>query len=80
MALKCKKKEIYDIRNKTLLHHHWLEEKIVFFLNIATVYLIQKVFTDHSLLKDYTYSNSLPDLNDLKTNMTFSKSLKLEIL
>ena len=65
----------YDVRYKTVLRHHWLEKKFNFFLNVATLYRIQKIIL---------YYKTIPNLkiyqkNNLETNVTFSKSLELEI-
>ena len=43
----------YCVRYKMLWCHNWLVRKLVFLLDIAMIYIIQRSFTaDHFLLKD----------------------------
>ena len=76
MASICKIK--FDVRYKTLLIHHWLEEKT--FLKMLSHYIPFKrsFITDHALLKDYNLK--VYEKNDSETNTTFWKPFKLETL
>ena len=64
----------FDVRYKTLLRHQLLEEN--FFCKYCHIIYHSKSGVYHFLLKYYNLK--VYQRNDLETNTTFSKSLKLE--